>query len=147
MRFFSYISFLLCLSANATGQISSNVLIQDCNLILSGNVLDKGSNIPLHFSSIYIQEVEMGTVTDEYGNFQLRNLCSGEYHIEFSHIGCEPEVHFLRLEKDSVIKIYLHHHAELLDEVVVHGHREDNTSQASATVSYTHLTLPTKRIV
>lgn len=127
MRFTLYILFLFSLSGNAIGQ--------ECDLILSGNVLDKGSNISLHFSNIYIQEAGVGTVTDSLGNFQFRNLCPGKYHLEISHIGCEPKMCYFEMDQDTVLKIYLHHHAELLDEVVVHGHREDNTSQTSATIS------------
>ena len=108
---------------------------QNCELHLSGYILDKGTHIPLAYSNVYIEELKTGVVSDSVGFFQLKALCPAEYHIEFSHIGCEPEQQFFELTKDTLVYIYLHHHAELLDEVVVHGHKEDNSAQVSSTIS------------
>lgn len=105
-----------------------------CKIELSGYILDKGTDIPLAFSNIYLEDQKIGTVSDNKGFFQFKNLCPGEYHLEISHIGCEASVEFINLDRDTTINIFLHHHAELLDEVVVHGSRDDNSAQVSSTV-------------
>lgn len=108
---------------------------QNCNFQLSGYVLDKGTDIPLPYSNVFLEDKGTGVVSDSLGYFELNSLCGGEYHIEISHIGCEPEHFFLQISNDTTVKIYLNHHAELLDEVVVHGKAHDNSAQVSSTVS------------
>lgn len=108
---------------------------QSCHLQLSGYVLDKGTGIPLPYSNIFLEGEEKGAISDSLGFFSLSNLCPGPYHLKISHIGCEEEIQFIQITKDTSINIFLHHHAELLDEVLVHGSREDNSAQVSNTIS------------
>ncbi len=111
------------------------LLSQNCSLSLKGTVLDTGTKIPLPFSTIYLKGENLGTSADDQGHFEIENLCAGEYHIEVSHIGCEAEEIFLKLSADTIVNILLHHHDELLDEVLVHGTQEDNSAQMSNTIS------------
>ena len=127
MRLILFIAILI-ISANWASA-------QDCNLTLVGKIIDKGSGISLPFSSIYLQESEQGVISDDKGLFIIENLCEGEYHLEIAHIGCEPEMLFLEIKKDTILEVQLNHHAELLDEVVIHGHSEDNSTVASSTIS------------
>ncbi len=115
-------------------------LAQKCELVLSGRVLDQGTDIALPYASVYLEELGKGVTADSAGVFQIPNLCVGDYHLEVGHIGCEPEHQFLSLTSDTSIIIFMHHHTELLDEVVVHGSREDNTSQASSTIGKASIT-------
>jgi len=108
---------------------------QDCQLTLSGYTLDKGTGFALPYSNIYLEDQKIGTTSDSVGYFELKNLCSAAYHMEFSHIGCEPEHQFFTLKSDTLINIYLNHHAELLDEVVVHGDKAEHSAQVSNTIS------------
>lgn len=107
---------------------------QTCDLKLSGQVLDLGTEIPLPYANIFLEDQKIGVTADARGFFKIENLCPAEYHVQISHIGCEGTTQYLRIEKDTIIKVYLHHHAELLDEVVVHSSRADNSAQSSATV-------------
>jgi len=115
--------------------IANLATAQDCNLTLIGKILDKGSGIALAYSSVYLDEVERGAVTDDKGLFKIENLCAGEYHLDISHIACESEMVFFSLSRDTIVEIELHHHAELLDVVIVEGSKNDNSAQASATIS------------
>lgn len=108
-----------------------------CNFTLSGYVKDEGTEIPLHYSNILLEDHAKGAVTDSTGFFKLENLCAGDYHLRISHIGCEPQSTYLKLRGDTIIMLTLHHHAEFLDEVVVHGSQENNTAQVSSTISST----------
>jgi len=108
---------------------------QDCTLSLSGYTLDKGTRIPLPYSTIYLEDQKIGVTSDSIGFFEFKNLCPTDYHIEFSHIACEAAHQFLTLTKDTTVNIYLNHHAELLDEVVVHGDKSEHSAQVSNTIS------------
>jgi len=111
------------------------ILAQDCNITLTGVILDKGTNIPLEYSTIFLENIGEGTITDEQGFFEIKNICPAEYHIKVSHIGCQGEEQFIKIQKDTSLKIYLSHHAELLDEVVIHGSHEDKSTELSQTIS------------
>lgn len=108
---------------------------QDCNITITGYILDKGTNIPLEFSTVFFENTGTGTVTDERGFFEIKNICPNDYHIRISHIGCHTEEQFIKIKKDTLLNIYLSHHSELLDEVVIHGSHEDNSTEVSQTVS------------
>jgi iron complex outermembrane receptor protein len=97
------------------------VLAQGCQLIIRGQVIDEASNIPLSFVNVLIQELGAGSVTDDEGSFVLPSVCPGEYHLLFSHIGCEPRSLTLSLSQDTSITVRLAHAAVSLDRVVVRG--------------------------
>jgi iron complex outermembrane receptor protein len=113
---------------------------QDCTLSISGYIKDKGTDIPLEFANVYIEETKKGAVSDETGFFKIDHLCPGEYHLILSHIGCDPDQQFVEFTKDTILNIYLQHHSELLDEVVVHASKEDNSTQQSSSISRENIT-------
>ena len=113
---------------------STFLTAQNCNISLKGQVLDESTQFPLPYANIFLEEAKAGDVADSLGFFEIKNICKGDYHIRFSHIGCEMEEDFLSIKKDTSIVIYLHHHSELMNEVVIHGDKEDNTSQISSTI-------------
>lgn len=97
---------------------------QECSITVQGSVKDISSHEKLEYANIYVKELQTGTVTDEEGNFKLENLCAGGYHFLISHIGCEAVDHYIIIERDTFLNIHLHHHLEMLDELIVHGHSE-----------------------
>lgn len=107
---------------------------QTCNLTLSGLVADESTKEPLPFTTVLIGEGQ-GVISDSAGNFYIDHLCAGEYHIHFSHIGCETEEVYLKLYRDTSINVYLPHNTELLNEVVVHDNTS-NSTQTSNSVSH-----------
>ncbi len=108
---------------------------QDCVINFSGFILDKSTHIPLPYSTVYLEEHYTGAVSDSVGFFQLEGLCAKEYHLRLSHIGCETEHLFVNLTQDTLIRLYLEHHNELLDEAVVHGEAGEHSTQVSSTIS------------
>jgi len=120
-----YFSFLLPFFASA----------QNCTLSISGNVADEGTGIPMAYGTVYVEELKNGVASDSLGNFQLKGLCKGDYHLKFNHIGCETKTLFVSLSRDTVIFINMHHHSELVDEVIVHDHHSQHETAASSTIS------------
>ena len=86
------------------------------------------------YGTVYVEETQSGAASDSLGNFKLNGLCKGEYHLQFNHIGCETRTLFISLVKDTVIRINMHHHSELVDEVMVHDHHSQHETSASSTV-------------
>lgn len=107
---------------------------QTCKLSLSGQVLDKGTQIPLSYASIRLSESGQGVIADDEGNFRIKDICPGEYHIIISHVGFEMDRFFVEIVADRMINFQLDHHDELLNEVVVHGVKSANSTQNSNTI-------------
>jgi iron complex outermembrane receptor protein len=114
---------------------------QECSITVTGHVRDISTNIPLEYATIFVEETGMGALSDTVGLYKIENLCAGEYHITLTHIACDPRQIFFKITKDTVIDLFLNHHFELLDEVVVHGSREENSTQQSNSISRENITL------
>lgn len=89
--------------------------------MVSGYVLDEHTGLPLQGTHVMIEEAARGVSADSSGFFQFQNLCAGDYHFKFSHIGCEPTLAFFRLRGDTTIFYFLHHHHEMLGEAMIVG--------------------------
>ncbi|MDA0973463.1 MAG: TonB-dependent receptor [Bacteroidetes bacterium] len=94
---------------------------QACSLVVGGQVLDASTNAPIPFANIYLKETKGGTVSDSIGRFSISDLCPGYVHMSVSHIGCDTEEVFLKLEHDTVLSIVLDHNHQMLHEVIVSG--------------------------
>lgn len=108
---------------------------QNCNLSIKGHVIDETTEMPLLFVNIFIQEISKGTSTDDKGDFLFENICTGEYHLLFSHIGCETQKMHLDLSSDTTITILLSHTPTSLGTIVIEGKREELTNQPSLSVN------------
>ncbi len=127
MRIYFILSLFLLISVTS--------IAQECSYTLSGYLVDEDSNTPLEYAGIIISETQQGVHSDSTGYFEITNVCAGNYQIEFSHIGCECLNQQLQIKRDTVVTFYLHHHAELLEEVVVRTNRADLSTQTSTSIS------------
>ena len=108
---------------------------QNCDIEITGSVLDKGTNIPLSNVNVIIQELGKGASTDSSGAFFFKDLCSGEFHLILSHIGCEPSKIHLDLESDTTLNLVLAHTHIPLESVVIEGQSNTITNQPGFTVN------------
>lgn len=119
--------------------ISAFILVkgtaQNCPLSIKGYVFDEESEKPLSFVNIFIQEIAKSTITDDKGNFLLDNVCEGEYHLIFSHIGCEEIKIHVDLLKDTIINIKLSHTPTSLRTIVVEGKKDETTYQPNLSIN------------
>jgi len=107
---------------------------QNCDLTVRGRVIDEVTTVPLESVNVFIQETSQGTITDEQGVFVLENVCHGDYHLIFSHIGCETQKERLHIHEDATFTIFLSHTATSLHGYTVKGKREKVSAQPSAIV-------------
>lgn len=116
---------------------NSQVLLaqDDCNLTLSGRVLDEHDRSALSYSNIFIEELGTGTVSDSSGHYTIEGLCPGNYTVRCSHVGCEPVIVKVQVRKNTEQNFFPEHHAELLREFAIDGERiEDETMQNAETL-------------
>jgi len=111
----------ILLSIGIISFLSFGAKSQDCQLILSGLVIDHHHEESLEFATVYIQEINSGTVCDSSGQFLITDLCPGKYHIIVSHIGCESKNYFLTITENTNQVFQLEHHEELMDEIEIKG--------------------------
>jgi len=86
----------------------------NCNITLSGKVIDDHDNSPLMFATIYIKELERGAVSDEKGNYLIENLCPGTYTLVCNHLGCDELTEIITITKSVKHNFYPEHHTEEL---------------------------------
>lgn len=127
MKWFFTILFLSLLQLIAVGQ--------ECNLTLSGKVVDARDQSALPYTAVIIAEVEgKSGVADSLGHFQISGICKGKYHVELRFIGYEPASVFVDLNESKTLTFKLIRHQELLNEVAVHGEREEMSTLVHNTV-------------
>lgn len=90
-----------------------------CKSSLSGKVIDKHDKTVLEFASIYIAELNRGTVTDGAGNYKIQDICDGNYTIKVSHIGCETFEEKMLIKGKTIKNFYPAHRAQFLKDVEI----------------------------
>lgn len=126
MKLIKKLIFLVLLSA-------SFLKMSACGYQISGIVRDLGTNVPLSSVHIYLQENEAEIITDSTGKFTFDSLCSGIYHLSFSHANCDAQKMYINLEKDSQFIVYLDHSYHVLKGAALKGNQE--MSSKSQTIS------------
>jgi iron complex outermembrane recepter protein len=78
--------------------------------------------MPLPGASIYIHDLNKGTISDENGIYQLTNLPNGKHKVQFSFVGYANRIETVELNGKPVeLNIMLKQTAVEADEVVVSG--------------------------
>ncbi len=108
--------FLLCMILCI---ISTEAFAQDCNLTFKGKIIDFHDKTPIVGASVAILNLNRFTTADIYGNFEINNLCKGEIIVEIKHLACDTKRITLHLNKTILKDIFLEHHLEELNEVIV----------------------------
>ena len=102
---------------------------------------------PAAFVTIQVKGSRRSTLTDEDGNFTLRNLAAGEYELEISMTGFATVSQRVRVEsrKSTTVAIQLQVSGRQLQEVVVAGGRNKfarNSSDYAAKMSLKNIENP-----
>ncbi len=97
--------------------------------VIKGNVADKESKIPLIGVSVSIIDMESrpGTVTDEQGDFIIKNIPVGKHTIQFSYMGYNSATLggvLVTSAKEVILNIEMEESANKLDEVVISDKRD-----------------------
>ena len=96
-----------------------NTLGQNCDNKLSIEVIDLHDGSSLVNTNIYFEEIDIGGKTDQNGIIVFENLCDGSYTLSVSHEDCETLNVKVAVKKDTYKKVYLEHHLNELQEIIV----------------------------
>ena len=92
------------------------------NAAITGKVVDAVSNEPLPFVNVLVSGTSNGTVTDETGHFEFRNLTPGFVRIEASFVGYKKAISSeveVNNSSTAFVEILLQKAVSELDEVTV----------------------------
>ncbi|WP_115461852.1 TonB-dependent receptor [Winogradskyella aurantiaca] len=102
--------------------VTCNLLLsQECKYIFKGTLKDFHDNSVLSSALIYSKSEGKSFVSDENGKFEITGLCEGSLELVISHIACETKSLKFQIKGDRSETIFLEHHIEALNEVVVSG--------------------------
>ncbi len=125
-RFSSLLFFLL---------LSQLTSAQQCNYQISGTITDELTQAPLPYATVFIEETQQGIAADENGYYRIGNICLESVHVRINHVSCEPLRQFIKLTTATQLDFKLHHHAELLNELQVHGSTSEKSTQVNSSVN------------
>jgi len=113
----------------------ARVEAQRCQYKIKGQILDKSTRAPLEYATAYLTEINLGASSDDKGYFQINGICSGKYHLQVSHIGCESERMYIEITGDTTVTIQLHHHTEILNEISIHSTHEQSSANVIQSIN------------
>lgn len=96
------------------------LIAQDCEVKVTGVVLDFETKEPIPFVTVLSSEKGKGAVTDLQGQFTIEHLCDSEVELIISHLGYKKTTHHHDAYHDEPV-IYLAADDQLLESVVVEG--------------------------
>lgn len=127
--------------------VLSNSFSQDIKGTIQGEIVDINSESAIPFANIAIVEsdINIGTVSDKNGKFQLNNIPVGRYQIQVSYIGYETLVLndiLVSSINNQSLKIRLKETSYSMDEVTVRPKQEkEKPLNKMATVSAKQLNM------
>lgn len=95
--------------------------------MISGHVIEKETEEDIPYATILIVGTNQGTVSNEAGQFQFRNLAEGTYKLRVSAVGYKTLEKEVIVHKDytAVIHFPLQEENIMVDEVVVSASRNE----------------------
>lgn len=92
-------------SPSHVGHESGSETVISATGVIRGVVYDLESEEPVLLASVYIQDLNRGTVTREEGGFLLRNLPEGLLTLQVQHVGYETTHKQVRVHKDDTTEV------------------------------------------
>ena len=107
---------------------------QNCNYQFTGSVKDFHDGSIIQDATLYIEQLNKYTTTNNKGEFIFDDLCNGTIVLTVSHINCDTKTIEVVIDGDISKNITLEHHAEELGEVLVKAEEKKETKTAQETI-------------
>ena len=104
--------------------LNFNFIYTQNSFTISGYVQDSSNNELIIGASVIVKELQIGTVTNNYGFFSL-TLFEGDYDLIFQSLGFEDQSLNFSLDRNISVNIFLNENVESLDEVILSKNIED----------------------
>lgn len=104
--------------------------------VITGHVVEKGSELSLPYATVLIVETGKGTVTDADGYFKLKDIAPGTYTIKVQTIGYGTQTKKITVSDDFTVDVHflLEEETILTDEVVVSANRNETSRKVAPVV-------------
>jgi len=97
------------------------------NTEISGYIREMKTGEPIIGATIYVNELQTGTVTDLYGHYLLK-IPAGRYNLSFRYVGMMEINRDVLLQSDDILNINMEEKLYRLREIIVEGKRSDNVT-------------------
>lgn len=74
---------------------------------VKGFIYDKANGEAVPFTSVKVQGTEFGATTDDQGFFFIPNLVTGNYKLDISYLGYDPQVVEIEIKKNQTVNLKL----------------------------------------
>lgn len=101
---------------------------------LSGKVTSSDNNEPLPGAHIQITDLNISTISDNNGNYEIKNLKAGNYSLNVSFVGMESQILDIKIQKNTRRNIFLVASMTFSDEVIISAIRATDESPTTYTV-------------
>lgn len=88
---------------------------------ISGTIKDNQTNEILSDVLIYLSDLKTGVTTDKNGNYEIKNIKSGNYQIEITSLGYNTIVYYYKITGDTTLNFELSTSHRELSEVIITG--------------------------
>lgn len=93
--------------------------------VLSGYIKQQSDGVPIIGAVIYVDELELGTVSDPYGYYVL-NIPRGRYRLLFKCLGQKDKELEILVNDDGTLNVELEENIIQMESVVVSAEKEHN---------------------
>ncbi|NHE56463.1 TonB-dependent receptor [Cyclobacterium plantarum] len=92
----------------------------DCQYKVEGTMYNLSNQQPLPYGNVHIAGTQKGAVADEFGHFEITDICMEEFDLIFSFVGYKEVIHHHDIYHE-LPKIYLAPTDVNLESIVVEG--------------------------
>ena len=118
---------------------------QKCDLSIRGKIIHLENNEPIFGAYVWIAESKTDAVSDENGNFFIKDLCPGIYNLTIQYLGHREIKETIDLTAGALNKTFrMEEESMELSGVEIHGHREAVQTTTSVSSLYGEALLETR---
>ena len=129
-----FISALLCVMVSMAAGVD-NSPVKEGNVI-TGHVIEKGTENSLPYATVIIVETGEGTVTDTDGYFKLKKVPAGKYTLKVNSVGYAQQTKEVNVSDEYTVDVHfvLSEETIMTDEVVVSANRNETSRKLAPVV-------------
>ena len=129
-----YIVGVLCTFMNLSWAYASNP-VKEGNVI-TGHVIEKGSEAGIAYATVLIVETGKGTVTNDEGYFRFKDIPAGEYTLKVQMMGYTTQTKKVTVSKEFTVDMHFVMEEDVIqvDEVVVSANRNETSRKLAPVV-------------
>lgn len=129
-----FLAGLLCPLAGMAHPVEPST-VKEGNII-TGHVIEKGTEENLAYATVLIVENGMGTVTGDDGHFRLKNVPAGKYTLKVQLMGYASQTKTVVVSNEYTVDLHFVMEKEdiMMDEVVVSANRNETNRRVAPVV-------------